>query len=137
MKFFKRELIGKHGVTGWRVGRWHKAMERYNEHFEAIRSRLPVEVVQFHQLSLHDLVVKECERVAQRQLRLRIDWLQVFFLDVRSCELPADLVGAAWLYSEICLSNPVEAVSTLDPEGLLPVQGRATADLMVRGSRWT
>ncbi len=95
MKFFKRELLGKHGVTGWRVERWHKALERYKEHFEAITSRLPVELVQFHQLSLHDLVVHEFEWVAPKRLRLRIGWFQVFFLDVRSSDLSADLVGAA------------------------------------------
>ena len=56
MKFFKRELLGKHGVTGWRVERWQRALKCYKEHFVAIRSRLPIEVVQFHELSLHDLV---------------------------------------------------------------------------------
>jgi uncharacterized protein DUF4085 len=106
MKFFKRELIGKHGVTGWRVERWRKALERYKEHFEAIKSRLPVEVVQFHKLSLHDLMVHELEWAAPRQLRLRIGSLQVFFLEVRSSDLPADLVGAAWLYHEIHLARP-------------------------------
>jgi hypothetical protein len=87
MKFFKRELIGKLGVTGWRVEWWNRAVERYEQHFEAITSRLPVEVVQFHQLSLHDLVVEEVEWVAPKQLRLRIGWLQVFFVDVRSSHL--------------------------------------------------
>jgi hypothetical protein len=106
MKFFKRGLLGKHGVTGWRVDRWQKALERYNEHFEAIKSRLPIEVVQFHKLSLHDLVVHEVEWVAPKQLRLRIGWFQVFFLDVRSSDLSANLVGAAWLYSEVHLSSP-------------------------------
>ena len=48
MKFFKSELLGKHGVTGWRVERWQRALEDYAEHFEAIKSRLPLEVVQFH-----------------------------------------------------------------------------------------
>ncbi len=106
MKFFKKELLGKHGVTGWRVERWNKAMERYKAHFEAIRSRLPVEVVQFHSLSLHDLVVEELEWVAPKQLRLRIGWFQVFFFDVRSDDLPSETVGAAWLYSEVHLSRP-------------------------------
>ena len=106
MKFFKKELLGKHGVTGWRVERWNKALERYKAHFEAIRSRLPVEVVQFHELSLHDLVLQELEWVAPKQLRLRIGWLQVFFLDVRSSELSADSVGMAWLYSEVHPARP-------------------------------
>ena len=87
MKFFKRELLGKHGVTGWRVERWNRALERYEQHFEAITSRLPVEVVQFHQLSLHDRAVEEVEWIAPKQLRLRTGWLHVFFVDVRSSHL--------------------------------------------------
>ena len=83
-----------------------KALERYEEHFEAIKSRLPLEVVQFHRLSLHDLVVEEIEWVAPKRLRLRIGWFQVFFLDVRSNDLSSDLVGAAWLYCEIHLARP-------------------------------
>ena len=94
------------GVTGWRVERWQRALERYNRHFDAIRSRLPIEVVQFHQLSLHDLVVDELEWVAPNRLRLKIGWYQVCFLDVRSSDLPDDLVGAAWLYSEVHLASP-------------------------------
>jgi hypothetical protein len=107
MKSFKRELLGKHGVTGWRVERWQRALERYEEHFEAIRSRLPVEVVQFHQLSYHDLVVHELEWVSPNQLRLRVGWFQVFFLGVRFSNIPADLAGAAWLYSEVHLASPI------------------------------
>jgi hypothetical protein len=106
MKFFKRELLGKHGVTGWRVDRWQSALDRYNKHFDAIRSRLPIEVVQFHELSLHDLVVDEIEWVAPEQLRLRIGSYQVVFIDVRSSNLPAGLVGTEWLYSEVHLARP-------------------------------
>jgi hypothetical protein len=106
MKFFKRELLGKHGVTGWRVERWQRAMERYNEHFDAICSSLPIEVVQFHELSLHDLVVHELEWVAPKQLRLRIGWYQVFLIDVRSSNVPTYLAGAAWLCSEVHLARP-------------------------------
>jgi hypothetical protein len=76
------------------------------EHFEAIKSRLPIELVQFHQLTLHDLVLHECEWIAPKRLRLRIGWFQVFFLDVRSRDLSAELVGAAWLHSEVHLSSP-------------------------------
>jgi hypothetical protein len=106
MKFFKRELLGKHGVTGWRAERWQQALDRYNAHFEVIRTRLPVEVVQFHELHLHDLVVQEFVRVAKKQMWLRVGFYQIFFLDVRSSNLPADLVGASWLYSEVHLSSP-------------------------------
>jgi hypothetical protein len=106
LKFFKTELIGPHGVTGWRAERWNRALVRYKEHFETIRSRLPVEVVQFHRLSLHDLVLHETEWVDPKRLRLLVGWLQVFFLDVRSSDLPADSVRTAWLYSEVHLVRP-------------------------------
>lgn len=63
-------------------------------------------MVQFHELTLHDLVVHELEWVVPKQLRLRIGWYQVFFIDVRSTSLPTDLAGAAWLFSEIDLARP-------------------------------
>jgi hypothetical protein len=88
------------------VERWQRALDSYNKHFDATRSRLPIEVVQFHELSLHDLVVDELEWVAPKQLSLRIGWYQVFLIDVRSSNLPADFVGAAWLYCELHLSQP-------------------------------
>jgi hypothetical protein len=106
MRFFKNQLLGQHGVTGWRVERWDNALERYKKHFEAISSHLPVEIIQFHRLPLHDLVLHELEWVAPKQLRLRIGWFQVFFIDVRSSDVPVDLVNAAWLHCEVHLSSP-------------------------------
>lgn len=129
-------MLGKHGVTGWRVERWNRALERSKAHFEAIRSRLPVEVVQFHELSLHDLVLHELEWVAPKQLRLRIGWLHVFFLDVRSSDLSPDWVGMAWLYSEAHLSSPrgfeLEVLLDGDEEMLVCADGLSVFDTLKR-----
>ncbi|WP_434401615.1 DUF4085 domain-containing protein [Planococcus sp. 11815] len=100
------------------VNRWERDYERrmddlnerYQQHFESIKSELPPNAVEVVENGLHDAVVLSVERPAEDQLVLTLDCSGGFhyFTDVRFTfegvtysNIPLNFEGAWWLYDEI------------------------------------
>ncbi|CAM4252524.1 DUF4085 domain-containing protein [Bacillus wiedmannii] len=86
----------------------------YLEQFHSIKKKLPTNVIQLHDYSLHDSVVKSVERLSKDTLIITLDCsgtfsefdkLQVTFIGVTKCSIPEDFEGAWWLCHEIDLTN--------------------------------
>ncbi|MGE7863561.1 DUF4085 family protein [Bacillus mobilis] len=86
----------------------------YLEHFHSIKKKLPTNVIQLHDYSLHDSVVKSVERRSKDTLIITLDCsgtfsefdkLQVTFTGVTKCSIPENFEGAWWLSHEIDLIN--------------------------------
>ncbi|HDR7517528.1 DUF4085 family protein [Bacillus mobilis] len=86
----------------------------YLEQFHSIKKKLPTNVIQLHDYSLHDSVVKSVERRSEDTLIITLDCsgtfsefdkLQVSFTGVTKCSIPENFEGAWWLCHEIDLTN--------------------------------
>lgn len=86
----------------------------YLEQFHSIKKKLPTNVIQLHDYSLHDSVVKSVERISKDTLIIILDCsgtcsefdkLEVTFTGVTKCSIPEDFEGAWWLCHEIDLTN--------------------------------
>ncbi|PEJ97387.1 DUF4085 family protein [Bacillus wiedmannii] len=86
----------------------------YLEQFHSIKKKLPTNVIQLHDYSLHDSVVKSVERISKYTLIIILDCsgtfsefdkLEVTFTGVTKCSIPEDFEGAWWLCHEIDLTN--------------------------------
>ena len=81
MKFFKDKFLVR-GLGGKSRDLWQRAIVRYNDHIKSIRSQLPSSVVHFHgRIELHDLVFTEVEFLDHKKLRIRIQYLDLYFWD--------------------------------------------------------
>ncbi|PGM96080.1 DUF4085 family protein [Bacillus cereus] len=88
--------------------------QSYIEHFNFIKKNLPSNVVQLHELSLHDSVVLSTGRTSKDTLTIFLDCsgtfsdfdkLQVTFTGMKKCSIPENFKGAWWLYHEIELTE--------------------------------
>ncbi|PEI71456.1 hypothetical protein COE98_14175 [Bacillus wiedmannii] len=86
----------------------------YLEQFHSIKKKLPTNVIQLHDYSLHDSVVKSVDRRSEDKLIITLDCsgtfsefdkLEVTFTGVTKCSIPEDFEGAWWLCHEIDLTN--------------------------------
>ncbi|PEQ04488.1 hypothetical protein CN587_11965 [Bacillus wiedmannii] len=86
----------------------------YLEQFHSIKKKLPTNVIQLHDYSLHDSVVKSVERISKDTLIIILDCsgtfsefdkLEVTFTGVTKCSIPEDFEGAWWLCHEIDLTH--------------------------------
>ncbi|PFS59460.1 hypothetical protein COC58_05655 [Bacillus cereus] len=86
----------------------------YLEQFHSIKKKLPTNIIQLHDYSLHDSVVKSVERRSKDTLIITLDCsgtfsefdkLQVTFTGVTKCSIPENFEGAWWLSHEIDLTN--------------------------------
>ncbi len=86
----------------------------YLEHFHSIKKKLPTNVMQLHDCSLHDSVVKSVEKRSEDKLIITLecsgtfsefDKLQVTFTGVTKCSISENFKGAWWLCHEIDLAE--------------------------------
>lgn len=84
------------------------------DNYNSIKEKLSQNVVQLHDSSLHDSVVKSVERISKDTLIMILDCsgtfsefdkLQVTFTGVTKCSIPENFEGAWWLSHEIDLTN--------------------------------
>ncbi|HDX9610065.1 TPA: DUF4085 family protein [Bacillus toyonensis] len=84
--------------------------QSYLEYFNSIKKKLPSNVVQLHEASLHDSVIKVVKRTSEDTLSIVLDCsgtfsefdkLQVTFTGVTKCSMPENFEEAWWLYHEI------------------------------------
>lgn len=84
------------------------------DNYTSIKEKLPQNVVQLHEYSLHDSVVKSVERRSENTLIITLDCsgtfsefdkLQITFTGVTKCSIPENFEGAWWLCHEIDLIN--------------------------------
>ncbi|MGG0216912.1 DUF4085 family protein [Bacillus mycoides] len=88
--------------------------QSYLEYFNSIKKKIPSNVVQLHEFSLHDSVIKVVKRKSEDTLSIVLDCtgtfsdfnkLQVSFTGVTKCSIPENFEGAWWLYHEIELTE--------------------------------
>ncbi|PEX82620.1 DUF4085 family protein [Bacillus cereus] len=88
--------------------------QSYLEYFNSIKKKLPSNVVQFHEASLHDSEILTVERKSEDILSIILDCsgtfsdfekLQVTFIGVTKCSMPENFEGAWWLYHEMALTE--------------------------------
>lgn len=88
--------------------------QSYLEYFNSIKKKLPSNVVQLHEFSLHDSVIKVVKCKSEYTLSIVLDCtgtfrdfnkLQVSFTGVTKCSIPENFEGAWWLYHEIELTE--------------------------------
>lgn len=88
--------------------------QSYLEYFNSIKKKLPSNVVQLHEFSLHDSVIKVVKCKSEDTLSIVLDYtgtfsdfnkLQVSFTGVTKCSIPENFEGAWWLYHEIELTE--------------------------------
>ncbi|WP_212935598.1 DUF4085 family protein [Bacillus hominis] len=88
--------------------------QAYIDNYNTIKEKLAQNVVQLHEYSLHDSVVKLVERRSEDTLIIILDCsgtfsefdkLQVTFTGVTKCSIPENFEGAWWLCHEIDLTN--------------------------------
>lgn len=88
--------------------------QAYIDNYNAIKEKLAQNVVQLHEYSLHDSVVKSVERRSKDTLIITLDCsgtfsefdkLEVTFTGVTKCSIPENFEGAWWLCHEIDLTN--------------------------------
>lgn len=86
----------------------------YVEYFNSIKKKLPSNVVQLHESSLHDSVIKVIKRMSEDTLSIVLDCsgtfsdfdqLQLTFTGVKKCSMPKKFEGDWWLYHEIALTE--------------------------------
>ncbi|MBS9803647.1 DUF4085 family protein [Bacillus cereus] len=96
--------------------------QSYIEHFNFIKEKFPLNVIQLHEFSLHDsrlnIVKKESEDTLSIVLDCsgtfsEFDKLQVTFTGVTKCSMPKNFEGACWLYHEIALTEDGFELSVL------------------------
>ncbi len=84
------------------------------DNYTSIKEKLPQNVVQLHEYSLHDSVVKSVEKRSENTLIITLDCsgtfsefdkLQITFTGVTKCLIPENFEGAWWLSHEIDLTN--------------------------------
>ena len=88
--------------------------QSYLEYFNSIKKKLPSNVVQLHEASLHDSEILTVERKSEDILSIILDCsgtfsdfdqLQVTFTGVTKCSMPENFEGAWWLYHEMVLTE--------------------------------
>ncbi|MED1116356.1 DUF4085 family protein [Bacillus paramycoides] len=93
--------------------RMAQLVQSYLEYFNSIKKKLSSNVVQLHEASLHDSVIKVVKRKSEDTLFIVLDCsgtfsdfdkLQVTFTGVTKCSMPENFEGAWWLYHEIELT---------------------------------
>ncbi|OQR56762.1 DUF4085 family protein [Bacillus sp. CDB3] len=86
----------------------------YLENFNSIKEKLPQNVVQLHEYSLHDSVVKSVERRSKDRLIITLDCsgsfsdfekLRLTFIGVTEYSMPKKFEGAWWMCHEIELTE--------------------------------
>lgn len=104
-------------VLEWTVNyekRMNDLEQAYIDNYNSIKERLAQNVVQLHEYSLHDSVVKSVERRSEDTLIITLDCsgtfsefdkLQVTFTGVTKCSIPENFEGAWWLCHEIDLAE--------------------------------
>ncbi len=94
--------------------RMNNLEQAYIDNYTSIKEKLPQNVVQLHEYSLHDSVVKSVERRLEDTLIITLDCsgtfsefdkLQITFTGVTKCLIPENFEGAWWLNHEIDLTN--------------------------------
>ncbi|WP_346989052.1 DUF4085 family protein, partial [Bacillus sp. SW7] len=84
--------------------------QAYIDNYNSIKEKLAQNVVQLHEYSLHDSVVKSVERKSEATLIITLDCsgtfsefnkLQATFTGVTKCSIPENFEGAWWLCHEI------------------------------------
>ncbi len=84
----------------------------YIDNYNSIKEKLAQNVVQLHEYSLHDSVVKSVEKKSEATLIITLDCsgtfsefdkLQATFTGVTKCSIPENFEGAWWLCHEIDL----------------------------------
>ena len=88
--------------------------QAYIDNYTSIKEKLPQNVVQLHEYSLHDSVVKSVEKRSENTLIITLDCsgtfsefdkLQITFTGVTKCSILENFEGAWWLCHEIDLIN--------------------------------
>ncbi|MDA1886497.1 DUF4085 family protein [Bacillus cereus group sp. BY105LC] len=88
--------------------------QAYIDNYKSIKEKLAQNVVQLHEYSLHDSVVKSVERKSESTLIITLDCsgtfsefdkLQVTFTGVTKCSIPENFEGSWWLSHEIDLAG--------------------------------
>lgn len=88
--------------------------QAYIDNYNSIKEKLAQNVVQLHEYSLHDSVVKSVEKKSEATLIITLDCsgtfsefdkLQATFTGVTKCSIPENFEGAWWLSHEINLTN--------------------------------
>ncbi len=88
--------------------------QAYIDNYNSIKGKLAQNVVQLHEYSLHDSVVKLVERKSEATLIITLDCsgtfsefdkLQAIFTGVTKCSIPENFEGAWWLCHEIDLAE--------------------------------
>ena len=117
MLFFKRKLMAEKGDAN----RLHKA---YVQHLKSIKSKLPESAWRLAALKFHDARVVSVSQPTKRELTITLDggycgrpWdfindrllsgrcTTLSFLGVKKAWVPTTIVGDAWLYEEVNLSD--------------------------------
>ena len=84
--------------------------QAYIDNYNSIKEKLAQNVVQLHEYSLHDNVVKSVEKKSEATLIITLDCsgtfsefdkLQATFIGVTKCSIPENFEGAWWLCHEI------------------------------------
>ncbi len=84
--------------------------QAYIDNYNSIKEKLAQNVVQLHEYSLHDSVVKSVEKKSEATLIITLDCsgtfsefdkLQATFIGVTKCSIPENFEGAWWLCHEI------------------------------------
>lgn len=84
--------------------------QAYIDNYNSIKEKLAQNVVQLHEYSLHDSVVKSVEKKSEAMLIITLDCsgtfsefdkLQATFIGVTKCSIPENFEGAWWLCHEI------------------------------------
>ncbi|MGG5737178.1 MULTISPECIES: DUF4085 family protein [Bacillus cereus group] len=88
--------------------------QAYIENFNSIKEKLTQNVVQLHEYSLHDSVVKSVEKKSKDTLIIILDCsgsfsdfekLRLIFKGVTECSMPKKFEGAWWMCHEIALTE--------------------------------
>ncbi len=84
--------------------------QAYIDNYNSIKEKLAQNVIQLHEYSLHDSVVKSVEKKSEATLIITLDCsgifsefdkLQATFIGVTKCSIPENFEGAWWLCHEI------------------------------------
>lgn len=113
---YPSKQLKKH-MLEWTVDyekRMNDLEQTYIDNYNSIKEKLSQNVVQLHDYSLHDSVVKSVERLSKDTIIITLNCsgtfsefnkLQVTFTGVTKCSIPEDFEGAWWLCHEIDLTN--------------------------------
>ncbi|MFS0864724.1 DUF4085 family protein [Fredinandcohnia sp. 179-A 10B2 NHS] len=90
--------------------RMERIYQEYNNHFKSIKNKLPKNVVQLHEKSLHDASIKSIKYDSTDTLSMILDCsggfhyftdIQLTFTGVKKVTMSRNLEGAFWLYDEV------------------------------------